>query len=75
MKKSLKEAEFEVDYRIFGFQGEPELHERLFEMGFREGQVVKKVGQAPFGGPLIIRLGVGTLALREEEATCILLQK
>lgn len=47
---------------------EPTVVERLAEIGVLEGQIVKVLAVAPFGGPLAVRIGSGTFALRRDEA-------
>lgn len=56
-------------------QGEALLTERLMDMGFHPGVELEIVGRMPFSGPLIIRVEASFLALREEEALCLKVQK
>ena len=44
---------------------------RLAELGFLPGERVRIVAKAPLGGPLAVRVGTGTFALRREEAACV----
>jgi len=44
---------------------------RLAELGFLPGERVRVVARAALGGPLAIRVGTGTFALRREEAACV----
>ena len=44
---------------------------RLAELGFLPGERVRVVARAAFGGPLAVRVGTGTFALRREEAACV----
>jgi ferrous iron transport protein A len=44
---------------------------RLAELGFLPGERVRIVARAAFGGPLAVRVGTGTFALRREEAACV----
>lgn len=57
---------------IKGFAQEPFMRERLHEMGLRAGLQLKVMGRAPFGGPLLLRFNTSFLAVRNEEAQCIL---
>ena len=57
---------------ITGFLGDNVIVERLKEMGFHQGLEVFVAGYAPFGGPLLFRFGSTVLALRREEASCLL---
>lgn len=55
---------------IQGFVGPELMRERLHEMGLRAGTLVRVLGRAPFGGPLLVRFNTSFLALRNEEARC-----
>lgn len=61
-------------YEIIGFEGEDLIVERLHELGLRQGSIIAVVGQAPFGGPIILKKLNSFLALRKEEAKCILVK-
>ena len=56
-------------------EGSPIIVERLKEMGLYPGLEIVYLGRAPFRGPHLIRLGSVVLALRQEEAQCILLSR
>lgn len=58
-----------------GFQGDPLLIERLIDMGFHENVEIEILGRMPFAGPIFLRCDNTFLALRKEEAQCILIQK
>lgn len=60
--------------RVQGFCGDPQIIERLREMGLHQGLEICSVGRAPFGGPLLFRFGNTVLALRTEEAQCMLIE-
>jgi ferrous iron transport protein A len=53
-----------------GASGE-ELPARLAELGFLPGERVRLIARLPLGGPLAVRIGTGTFALRREEAACV----
>ena len=62
-----------------GFKGEVKSLEgdalflsRLRELGFIRGERIELVGRAPFGDPFLVQAGNATVALRREEAACIL---
>ena len=57
---------------IKGFAEEPMMREHLHEMGLRAGLRLKFMGRAPFGGPLLLRFNTSFIAVRNEEAQCIL---
>ena len=61
--------------QIQGFCGPHLIIERLKEMGFHQGLGVTYLGQAPFWGPKIFRVGVTVVALRDEEAGCAVIAK
>ena len=44
---------------------------RLAELGFLPGERVRIVARAALGGPVAVRVGTGTFALRREEAACV----
>ena len=48
-----------------------ELPARLRELGFLEGEEVKVLATSLSGGPLAIRVGGTTFALRVREAECV----
>lgn len=53
---------------------DPAIVERLAEIGFIPGERVRVIGRAVLGGPLAVRVGTGTFALRRSEARCIAVQ-
>jgi len=59
---------------IKDFQGPAQLTERLQELGFCKDEEVVYLGRAPLRGPMIFRIGTTVIALREEEAQCLLVQ-
>lgn len=54
--------------------GQESLTARLLDMGFHPGVEVEVFQKMPFGGPLIIRVNAGLLALRGEEAQCLIVR-
>jgi Fe2+ transport system protein FeoA len=58
--------------RVLRVCGEPLLRERLVELGFTPGQEVAVESRAPGGDPLRVRLRRGGLAVRRDEASCVL---
>ncbi len=59
---------------VTDFDGPDLVIERLHEMGFHKGCVLKILGVAPFQGPLLIEINTTVLALRDEESQCLLIQ-
>ncbi len=57
---------------IVGLKGQARLVARLQELGFIQGEIVTLKGTAPMGDPFIVQIRGTTLALRRQEAECIL---
>jgi ferrous iron transport protein A len=57
---------------ITAIDGDPATCIQLMEAGFTPGQSVRVVARSPLGDPLAIALRGAILALRKEEARCIL---
>jgi len=41
------------------------------EIGFIEGEIIKVIAQAPFGGPKAVRVGLSAFAVRDEELVTV----
>lgn len=72
----LRDLPLRVPARVIGFMpgteaADPELCLRLAEIGFLDGERVQVIAQAAFGGPLAVRVGTATFALRRVEAAAI----
>jgi Fe2+ transport system protein FeoA len=61
--------------RLATIRGEGPLVQRLYEMGFLEGEEVEVLGFAPLGDPMEIRLRDYRLSLRRSEARLIEVEK
>ena len=61
--------------RIDGFRStlRPEVRRRLRELGFMDGNVVRCVRRAPFGGPRVYAVSGAAFALEMEVAAHVLL--
>jgi Fe2+ transport system protein FeoA len=57
---------------LHSIRGPEPLVERLFEIGFLPGETVTLQGRAPLKGPWIVALRGITIALRTQEAECLL---
>ena len=68
LKNSAKTSQI---FLILGHRGPPELVERLNEIGFRKDSQCEFLGRTPLGGPMLVRLGPMVIALRENEADCL----
>jgi ferrous iron transport protein A len=51
--------------------GDPELVQRLYEIGLLEGETVEVLGFAPLGDPVEVRVGNTRLSLRKPEAAAV----
>ncbi len=51
--------------------GDPELVQRLYEIGLLEGEMVEVLGFAPLGDPVEVRVGNTRLSLRRQEAAAV----
>jgi ferrous iron transport protein A len=47
---------------------------RLAEIGFLPGEAIRVIARVPGGGPIAVRIGSSTFALRPHEASCIRIQ-
>ncbi len=59
---------------ILKLEGPEGLILRLSEFGFTEGETVRVIGRALFGGPLYVEVRGAVLALRREEGACLKVQ-
>lgn len=55
-------------YRVIAVAGDDALARRLAAFGVWAGAMIERLGQAPFGDPLLFRLHGYRLALRAKEA-------
>jgi len=56
---------------INGYQGDEFIQLRLVELGFVRGEKIKILRFTPFGDPIVTTRGA-TVALRREEANCLI---
>ncbi len=68
---TLKDLTQNVPAKVAGLRGPHDFVERLMEMGFYRGCVVKVRTRLPMGGPLIVEAGSLVIAVREAEAQSI----
>lgn len=47
---------------------------RLAEIGFLPGESIRVLARVPGGGPIAVRIGSSTFALRRHEASCVRLR-
>lgn len=56
---------------IVALAGDANLVQRLYELGFYEGEVIEVVAFAPLGDPVEVRVGASRMSLRKREAAAI----
>lgn len=68
--------DFKLGYswEVIEFKGEPEILERIRELGIRHGSILKLLHAAPFNGPKLFQTSTTLLALRSEELECLKLK-
>ena len=76
VEQGLLELALRRPARVVGFAtptgpADEELMLRLAELGFLDGERVEVLARAAFGGPLAVRIGTATFALRRSEAAVI----
>ena len=69
--KNLADLPNGAEGRVAAVVGEPRLRERLVELGFTPGTLVRVRGRALLGGPMQVKLRGGILAVRGDEAACV----
>jgi Fe2+ transport system protein FeoA len=67
------EAPLRTWLQVRAIQGNPIFQKRLHEMGITPGDKIIIQQRMPWSGPLVVSLGDITVALRAEEAACLLL--
>lgn len=73
MTTTLANSPNQSEGEIRDLQGDPIFLARLRELGFIRGEKVRVQGRAPFGEPIIVEIRGATVALRKQEAACVLL--
>ena len=74
---ALNEAALDASYTITQVTAPaeaPEWGRWLAEIGFLPGERVSVLARGPGGGPLMVRAGSSTFALRQAEAQCVRVQ-
>ncbi len=69
--KTLSELPMGKEAVLNSLEGDPDLVNRLMDMGLHPGSRIEYVNRMLGKGPFIIRFGSTLLALREEEALCL----
>ncbi len=60
---------------VVGLQAQGPIRQRLLEMGFIRGVILKVEKLAPLGDPMELIIKGYHLSLRREESSCILVQR
>jgi len=68
MQRTLADLRPQESSRIQTVTGTDGISQRLFELGFTAGQVVRVVRMAPLGDPMQVRIRGFDLAVRRAEA-------
>lgn len=58
--------------RLVRMEGDDHLTARLLDLGIHPGLEVELFKKLPLGGPIVLRANAGFLALRGEEAACLI---
>ncbi len=72
---SRKRPSAEQSFTIADLTAESIVRERLLELGLAPGRSVQVLKICPFGGPIVVRAGSLSLALRQNEADHIWLNE
>ncbi len=72
-KKTLAAAPVRFQGPIRGLEGDAVLLSRLRELGFIPGEIATVKGRVAFGDPILVTVRNMTVALRRQEAECVLL--
>jgi ferrous iron transport protein A len=72
--REIKKKKQVSEVTVIEFVGPELVIERLHEIGFHKGCVLKILGSAPFGGPMLVELNSTVLALRDEESECLMIR-
>lgn len=65
------QVQINTAYKITRVGGEGNEHRRLLDMGFTQGSEIYVAGIAPFGGTVLVSLRESFIALREDAASLI----
>lgn len=74
MQRTLADLRPQESSRIRTVTGTDGISQRLSELGFTAGQVVRVVRMAPLGDPMQVRIRGFDLAVRRLEATRVLIE-
>ncbi|MGC8868849.1 MAG: FeoA family protein [Sulfurihydrogenibium sp.] len=73
--KTLKDLRPGEKAKVLAVEGCEEVKQKLYDLGIIPGEVVEILQDAPFGGPIKIKVHDYCLALRRKEASCILVEE
>ncbi len=72
---TLMQAQINTEYKITGVDGEGNARRRLLDMGFTPETKIFVSGLAPFGGTVLVSLRESFIALREDAASLIKVER
>lgn len=72
---SLNQLNADERAQVLELTSEPQLNERLMELGILPGEVVTVWRRGLFAGPIFVEVNQTQIALREAEAACVRIKK
>lgn len=73
--KTLEELNPGKKGKVIKITGCEDIRQKLYDLGIIPGEVVEVLQDAPFGGPIKIKVHDYCLALRRKEASCIFVEE
>lgn len=73
--KTLRDIRPGQSGRVIAITGCEDIKQKLYDLGIIPGVKVEVIQDAPFGGPIKLKVHDYCLALRKKEASCILVEE
>ncbi|WP_028951096.1 FeoA family protein [Sulfurihydrogenibium subterraneum] len=73
--KTLRDIKPGQSGRVIDITGCEDIKQKLYDLGIIPGVKVEVIQDAPFGGPIKLKVHDYCLALRKKEASCILVEE
>ncbi|WP_297888181.1 FeoA family protein [Sulfurihydrogenibium sp.] len=73
--KSLRDLKPGKKGKVAYITGCEDIKQKLYDLGIIPGETVEVLQDAPFGGPIKIKVHDYCLALRKKEASCIMVEE
>jgi Fe2+ transport system protein FeoA len=73
--KTLKDLRPGEKGRVLNITGCEDIKQKLYDLGIIPGELIEVIQDAPFGGPIKIKVHDYCLALRRKEASCIFIEE